>query len=134
MRVRDARESDLPAIAEIYNYEVLHGTATFDTDTVDVVNSILWNETRFIQNEQIVGGTVSVRSSCIRWMPKGMRDNGNTDENPRFIDPEQADYRLGPARGSASGVLSGVALTGSCSQQAVKYAIWPISDRSSSPS
>ena len=30
--VRAATEADVPAIRDIYNYEVLHGTATFDTD------------------------------------------------------------------------------------------------------
>ncbi|MEX2219271.1 MAG: N-acetyltransferase family protein [Phycisphaerales bacterium] len=32
MIVRDAREADLPAIFEIYHEQVLHGTATFDTE------------------------------------------------------------------------------------------------------
>lgn len=30
MTIRAATESDLPALTEIYNYEVLNGTATFD--------------------------------------------------------------------------------------------------------
>lgn len=30
--IRDAEERDLPAIFEIYNEQVLHGTATFDTE------------------------------------------------------------------------------------------------------
>ncbi len=30
MTIRTAIESDLPALTEIYNYEVMHGTATFD--------------------------------------------------------------------------------------------------------
>ena len=32
IHVRSATEADVPAIREIYNYEVLHGTATFDTE------------------------------------------------------------------------------------------------------
>lgn len=32
MVIRKAEESDLPALTDIYNYEVLHGTATFDTE------------------------------------------------------------------------------------------------------
>lgn len=30
MIVRPAKEEDLPALLEIYNYEVIHGTATLD--------------------------------------------------------------------------------------------------------
>src|SRR5215218_10232948 len=30
--IRDARVGDLEAIFDIYNHEVLHGTATFDTE------------------------------------------------------------------------------------------------------
>lgn len=35
MRIRLATASDLPAIMEIYNEQVLHGVATFDTEPVD---------------------------------------------------------------------------------------------------
>ena len=34
--IRLARESDLPELVAIYNHEVLHSTATFDTQTVTV--------------------------------------------------------------------------------------------------
>lgn len=30
MEIRKAQEADLPALLDIYNYEVEHGTATFD--------------------------------------------------------------------------------------------------------
>lgn len=42
MQVRDARETDLAAIAEIYNHEVIHGTATFDTQPVDLDERRAW--------------------------------------------------------------------------------------------
>ena len=32
LRIRDARLTDIGAIFDIYNHEVLHGTATFDTE------------------------------------------------------------------------------------------------------
>lgn len=35
MRIRLAADADLPAIMEIYNEQVLHGTATFDTEPID---------------------------------------------------------------------------------------------------
>lgn len=42
MVIRAAREPDLPAIAEIYNYEVEHSTATFDTQPVTVKERRRW--------------------------------------------------------------------------------------------
>lgn len=40
--IRLARESDLGAIAAIYNYEVEHSTATFDTEPVSIENRREW--------------------------------------------------------------------------------------------
>ena len=41
-RIRPARERDLKAIVDIYNEEVLHGTATFDTDPFAVEERAPW--------------------------------------------------------------------------------------------
>lgn len=40
--VRDASEGDVPAITEIYSYEVLHGTATFDIEPKTLDDRLLW--------------------------------------------------------------------------------------------
>lgn len=40
--IRLARDSDLPRIVKIYNHEVLHGSATFDTEPVDVASRRVW--------------------------------------------------------------------------------------------
>jgi L-amino acid N-acyltransferase YncA len=40
--IRDATEKDVPAIADIYNYEVLHGTATFDLEPKSVEDRLDW--------------------------------------------------------------------------------------------
>ncbi len=40
--VRPATESDVPAILEIYNYEVRHGTATFDIEPKTLQERLLW--------------------------------------------------------------------------------------------
>jgi L-amino acid N-acyltransferase len=40
--VRMATEKDVPAITEIYNYEVLHGTATFDIAPKTLEDRFLW--------------------------------------------------------------------------------------------
>lgn len=40
--VRAATEADVPAILDIYNYEVLHGTATFDIEPKTLEDRLLW--------------------------------------------------------------------------------------------
>ena len=40
--IRPAAESDVPAISEIYNYEILHGTATFDIDPKTLEDRLQW--------------------------------------------------------------------------------------------
>ncbi len=42
MTIRTAIESDLPALTEIYNYEVLHGVATFDINPKTVEERREW--------------------------------------------------------------------------------------------
>lgn len=42
MILRDGLDADLLAIADIYNHEVLHGTATFDTQPVDLLERRAW--------------------------------------------------------------------------------------------
>jgi L-amino acid N-acyltransferase YncA len=40
--VRPATEADVPAIRDIYNHEVLHGTATFDTEPKTLEDRLAW--------------------------------------------------------------------------------------------
>ena len=40
--VRHATDKDVPAITEIYNYEVLNGTATFDIEPKTLEDRLLW--------------------------------------------------------------------------------------------
>jgi L-amino acid N-acyltransferase len=40
--VRHATEKDVPAITEIYNYEVSNGTATFDIEPKKLEDRLLW--------------------------------------------------------------------------------------------
>lgn len=40
--IRPAREADVPAIRDIYNYEVLNGTATFDTEPKSLGDRLAW--------------------------------------------------------------------------------------------
>ena len=41
---RDASEADLPAIIEVYNDEILHGTATFHTEPQTLAERTAWLE------------------------------------------------------------------------------------------
>ena len=40
--IRSAVETDVPAITEIYNYEILHGTATFDIEPKTLEDRLQW--------------------------------------------------------------------------------------------
>ena len=42
MRIRPATEADLPGIFAIYDHEVLHGTATFDTEPKTEAGRLEW--------------------------------------------------------------------------------------------
>jgi L-amino acid N-acyltransferase YncA len=42
VRIRPAREADLPAINRIYNDEILHGTATWDTEPWSEARRLAW--------------------------------------------------------------------------------------------
>lgn len=42
MTIRKARWEDIPILQEIYNEEVLHGTASFDTEAKDRANREQW--------------------------------------------------------------------------------------------
>ncbi|KAI9056583.1 toxin-antitoxin system, toxin component, GNAT family [Trametes sanguinea] len=42
LNIRDATESDLPAILDIYNDQVLHGTATFHTEVLTLAERAQW--------------------------------------------------------------------------------------------
>lgn len=42
MKIRPATEADLPGIFAIYDHEVLHGTATFDTEPKSAAERLAW--------------------------------------------------------------------------------------------
>jgi L-amino acid N-acyltransferase YncA len=42
IHVRTATEADVPAIRDIYNYEILNGTATFDTEPKTLEDRLAW--------------------------------------------------------------------------------------------
>jgi phosphinothricin acetyltransferase len=42
IRIRTATEHDVPAIRDIYNHEILHGTATFDIEPKSLEDRLAW--------------------------------------------------------------------------------------------
>lgn len=65
--IRKAEVSDLPRLLEIYNYEVLNTTATFDIDPQTPEQRRIWfdrhqSEKHFILAAEVGGGTVGYAS------------------------------------------------------------------------
>ncbi|KAJ3159962.1 hypothetical protein HDU86_001227 [Geranomyces michiganensis] len=58
--LRPARESDAPALLDIYDYEVKNGVATFDYETPSLEERIAWFRTEFGPNHPL---TVAVNKS-----------------------------------------------------------------------
>ena len=54
MKIRTAEEKDLKALADIYNYEVLNGTATFDLSPVTVEERKLWFDAHNRENHPLI--------------------------------------------------------------------------------
>lgn len=71
MQIRPAVEDDLPAITEIYNYEVEHSTATFDTTPVTLEQQTVWLDSHASQRRPVLvaddGGTVAGWASASDW-------------------------------------------------------------------
>lgn len=72
--VQDATVDDLPAIFEIYNEQVLHGTATFDTEPKELPRDTVWLTSRDLQRHPVivvkVGGRVVGWGSLSLWSPR----------------------------------------------------------------
>jgi L-amino acid N-acyltransferase len=54
MIIRDATEADLPALRDIYNHALLHTTAIWNDDVVDVENRRAWFQSRAAQGYPIL--------------------------------------------------------------------------------
>ena len=54
LKIRTARPEDLPALTEIYNYEVLHGVATFDLHPRTLEERRVWLEAHNVDNHPLL--------------------------------------------------------------------------------
>ncbi|MBX7205649.1 MAG: GNAT family N-acetyltransferase [Bacteroidia bacterium] len=78
LRIRKAQETDLPAITDIYNDAIKHGTATFDTEEKTPENRRQWLEQHSqkypvvvaLLNETVVGW-----ASLSRWSERAAYDD-----------------------------------------------------------
>lgn len=54
MTIRKAERKDIPALLEIYNYEVLNGTSTLDINPRSLEQWTLWYENHNIKNHLLI--------------------------------------------------------------------------------
>lgn len=53
MQIRKAEQRDLPALLDIYNYEVVNGTATFDKTPQTLAQRQVWFDAHNIENHPL---------------------------------------------------------------------------------
>ena len=63
MEIRIAQEEDVPYLLDIYNYEVLHGEATFDINPRTLSERLDWYYAHNISNHPLI---VAVEDGHIR--------------------------------------------------------------------
>lgn len=54
MIIRTAQEKDMPALLDIYNYEVEHGLATFDLNPKTMEERLLWFRAHNVGNHPLI--------------------------------------------------------------------------------
>ncbi|MDO5416961.1 MAG: GNAT family N-acetyltransferase [Lachnospiraceae bacterium] len=54
MKIRTAEASDVPKLLDIYNYEVLHGTATFDIHPKTLEERMVWFREHNVDNHPLI--------------------------------------------------------------------------------
>ena len=75
LTIRDAQANDIGAIFDIYNHEVWHGTATFDTEPRVVGRDDAWLTERDRKRHPVIVAEVNDRvvgwASLDPWSPRG---------------------------------------------------------------
>ncbi len=99
IQVRIATEADVPAIREIYNYEVLHGTATFDTEPRTLADRLEWYRERqqhpYVVLAADVGGETVGWGSLAAYRPRPAYRF--TSENSVYIHQDWRGRGIGKA-------------------------------------
>ncbi|MFA7331313.1 MAG: N-acetyltransferase family protein [Candidatus Delongbacteria bacterium] len=97
MQVRSARPEDLAAITAIYNEQVLHGTATFDTEPRDAAAAREWLAAHGGTLHPVLvaeeNGELAAWASLTAWSPRGAY--ARTVEASVFVAAEQRRRGLG---------------------------------------
>lgn len=78
VRIRKAQETDLPAITDIYNDAIRHGTATFDTEEKTPENRRLWlaqHSQKYPVVVALINETVVGWASLSRWSERAAYDD-----------------------------------------------------------
>lgn len=89
MLIRKAEERDLPQLRDIYNYEVIHGVATFDTEIKSLEDRRVWLAQHNVGNHPLLvaelDGTVAGYASLSRYRERAAYDA--TVELSVYVDP-----------------------------------------------
>lgn len=96
MRVRAATESDLPGIFAIYDEQVLHGTATFDTEPKTSAERLEWFRTAGARYPVLVAeqdGAVIGWARLYAWSPRRAYDR--TAEDAVYVAPAHRGRGVG---------------------------------------
>lgn len=94
--VRDALASDADAINAIYNHEVEHGTATFDTEPITHQRRLQWLATHGPRHPVLVAersGVVAGWASLSPWSPRRAYDR--TAEVSVYVSPDHRGAGVG---------------------------------------
>lgn len=94
--IRMAELSDIPAITEIYNYEVENGVATFDTEIKTIENRIDWfkqHDTRNPVFVAIVNQEVTGWAAFSKWSERSAYDT--TAEVSIYMNHKQRGIGIG---------------------------------------
>lgn len=98
-RLRAATEADLPEVFAIYDEEVLHGTATFDTQPRTPAERLDWFRSdgagRYPVLVAEVDGRVAAWARLYAWSPRRAYDR--TAEDAVYVDRAQRGRGLGRA-------------------------------------
>lgn len=99
MNLRAATEADLPGIFAIYDHEVLHGTATFDTEPRPEAGRLEWfrndGNGRYPILVAEAGGRIVGWARLYAWSPRKAYDR--TAENAVYVHREHRGQGLSRA-------------------------------------